>query len=86
MQFLYKRTRRGVKPSNLIFTKKEYIFEMDYEEETVHIIYRFSEPFIEEPQHFVANENQDIFVAASENDGLWVNIQDNKDVDLDYTY
>jgi hypothetical protein len=83
MQFLYKRTRRGEMPSTLIFAKRKLIFEMDYDDETIRILYSFSEPFGVQPSHFSSNETQDIFVVASENDGMWINIQDNKDADLD---
>ena len=56
---------------------------MDYDDETICILYEYSEPFYVQPSHFSSNETQDIFVVASENDGMWINIQDNKDVDLD---
>jgi hypothetical protein len=63
--------------------KKDSIFELNYDEETIRVIYVFSEPFNVQPNHFVSNELQDIFVVASEDDGVWVNLRERNDVDLD---
>ena len=45
MNFLYKKPKDNSFPTTLIFVKKENIFEMDYEAETIRLIYQFSEPF-----------------------------------------
>jgi len=66
-----------------MFVKKKVIFELNYEKETIQILYKFSEPFSVQPNHFVSNEKQDVFVVASGNDGVWVNLVENCDVDLD---
>ena len=72
--------------TSLIFTKKNNIFELNFERETIKIIYQYSEAFRIQPNYFVANETQDIFVAASMHDAFWVNLTERTDVDLDLLY
>ena len=59
------------------------IFEFNYEKETILCLYKFSEIFDIQPIHFCSNENQDIFVVASESDGVWCDTREKVDVDLD---
>lgn len=59
---------------------------MNFEKETIKIIYQYSMPFTVQPNYFVSNDTQDIFVVASMHDGFWVNLKDRNDVDLDELY
>jgi hypothetical protein len=86
MQFMFKNAREGRIPSTLIFTKKTQIFELNFDKETIKVIYQYSESFKIQPNYFVANDAQDIFVVASMNDGFWVNVNEKADVDLDELY
>ena len=86
MQFMFKNTQDDLLPTSLIFTKKKNIFELNFERDTIKIIYQYSEPFSIQPNFFVANEAQDIFVAASMESGYWVNVKERSDVDLGALY
>mgnify|MGYP001054446189 CR=1 FL=1 len=87
MEFMFKNPPNDDQlPTALIFTKKNNIFELNFERDTIKIIYQYSEPFSIQPNYFVANESQDIFVAASMHDAFWVNLKERTDVDLDLLY
>jgi hypothetical protein len=71
---------------NLIFAKKDVIFEVNFETEEITILYTFSRPFTLQPSFFVANKNQELFTVASVHEGIWVDLKKLYDVDLDELY
>lgn len=83
MQFLYKKRIKNEEANTLIFVKSKMIFEFNYEDSTVLCLYKFSEVFDIQPIHFCSNEQQNIFVVASETDGVWCDTREKVDVDLD---
>ena len=83
MQYIFKNCAYGEIPTTLIFAKKEEIFEMNYEDESIRTVYRFNNKFNMQPNYFVANQNQDILVVGSHDDGLWINLKKNHEVDID---
>ena len=56
MQFMFKLPKEHREPCTLFFAKKSQIFEMNFEKETIKVIYQYSMPFLNQPNYFVCNE------------------------------
>lgn len=72
--------------SRLIFAKQDQIFEMNIETEEITTIHKFNPALLCQPEIFRSNTNQDIFIAASRQDGIWADVKNGKEVDLDEEY
>jgi hypothetical protein len=49
-------------------------------------VYNFANKLLKQPQFFNSNDNQTIFVCASTNNGLYVNIETAAELDIDAQY
>lgn len=74
---------RNNDPSNIIFAKQDQIFEMDVETDEFKTIHKFNPALGCQPEILRTDVNQDVFVVASRQDGIWVDVKNAKEVDLD---
>ena len=88
MEFFFKNSEDPtLPPTSILFAKKENIFELNIETSAVTPVHRFKEVHCRySPQHFEANDAQNVFVVASIQDGIWVNTDTKKEVDLDMLF
>lgn len=70
-------------PSKIIFAKQDQIFEMDVETDEFKTIHKFNPALGCQPEILRTDVNQDVFVVASRQDGIWVDVKNAKEVDLD---
>jgi hypothetical protein len=70
----------------LIFTSKDGIFCFNFETNDISSIYDFKVKLKSQPLFFKANDEQSIFIVASVDDGIYVNLNQKKEVDIDFTY
>jgi hypothetical protein len=70
-------------PRKIIFAKYNQIFEMNVETEGIQTIHKFNPALKSQPIIFRSNVNQDIFVVSTRQDGIWVDVNQGKEVDLD---
>ena len=72
--------------NTLIFVSLNQIFALNYEKESLQVIYEFATRLVSQPNYFISNMKQDVFLVASEHDGFWVNLNERIDVDLNDLY
>ena len=82
MQYMFKKKVEDYDYNTLIFVKKKQIFSLNFEKETIQILYQFGTELNLQPNYFISNEEQDIFLVASQQDGFWVDLQQKIDVDI----
>lgn len=70
----------------LLFTKIDQIFQLNYMTEEVRTIYDFSAPFLRQPLFFTPNADQTIFLIASPEDAMYLNILSMSETDIDHAY
>ena len=59
---------------------------MNFETSQVTSVYTFESKFARQPSFFEPNTNQSIFMIASAQDGLYVNLDKKMEVDIDAEY
>jgi hypothetical protein len=64
MQYFFKNFND--EPDTIIFVKQKHIFTFNFNEEKIEILYEFKEPLDNQPVYFVCNDDQDIFLVATE--------------------
>ena len=77
MQYYFKNAVGGGPPDSLIFAKKDIVFELNFETEAITTIHTMGAFCKLQPQYFVTNDTQDIYLIASQTDGLWINRKTN---------
>ena len=76
MMFMFKEPEKeGGEYDTLLFVKKKHIFSLNYEKETIRIIYQFKDDLNLQPNYFISNDIQTIFLIGSQDDGCWVNLE-----------
>jgi hypothetical protein len=84
MQYYFKNTAEGEKPTSIIFAKQDQIFALNYDTEVITTIETFEPPLKCQPEIFALCENQQYFCVASKQDGLHGDFKsEGDDVDLD---
>ena len=96
MQFYFKKAPPGEEPHSLIFAKKDIIFELNFQMQpgedddkritTIHTMASFCKL---QPQYFITNATQDIFVVSSQSDGLYINLRgggQGTEIDIDEAF
>ena len=86
MQFHVKNVNFNILPNTIIFAKPTHIFELNYETEETKILCEFEVPLLRQPEFFIMNEQQNISVVASIDDGYHYNHSTNTLIDLDMEY
>mmetsp|Transcript_2678 Transcript_2678/g.4195 ORF Transcript_2678/g.4195 Transcript_2678/m.4195 type:complete len:267 (-) Transcript_2678:214-1014(-) len=85
LNFHFKLTG-NVKKDTLIFAKIDCLFELNFETEQVTTIFKFDSPFRRQPNFFEPNFDQTIFMVASSEDGLYINLPHKFQMDIDSQY
>lgn len=93
MNFHFKK-ERDEKRSKIIFAQKDKIFSLNFmeENEAPEIVYRFKDghEMKGQPTFFCTNEEQSIFVVASDMDCIYVNMNTEdesiKEIDIDHEH
>ena len=75
MQYIFKKTAFGQQPDTIIFAKYDEIFELNFETEEFTQIFKYKEPMFGQPEFFVCDPEQEIFVIASDNQSFYINIK-----------
>ena len=73
----------GIERTAMIFANQNEVFELDIRSHQVHTRYKYINPLNLQPANFDVNDNQNIMVVASADDGLYINVKDQKEVDID---
>lgn len=66
-----------------MFANKSEVFILDTIVGDIHTVYKFKNPLNRQPANFDVNDNMDIFVVASADDGLFINTTNDLEVDID---
>ena len=65
-------------PNSIIFVKYACLFELDFVQNKYMELHHFDPPFHSQPFMLKLNDNQDIYLAASEQDGYLYNSKTKK--------
>ena len=80
------RLKEGTTRDEVMFAKIDQIFSLNFLDGTVTTLHRFQTQLTRQPQFFNTNDTQDILVVASPDDGIYVNVAQNIEVDIDDEY
>jgi len=83
MQFQFKLTKKDKEPTTLIFARQDRIMEFNFETEEIKEICIFEVPLTRQPEFFLMNDNQQVSIIASIDDGIYYNHKTGLYVDLD---
>jgi len=83
MQFYFKKAVNDSDLDALIFCKIDQIFEYNYDLDKVETIYEFEKDFVEQPEFFITNSDQTVFMMTSPIDALYYNKTTSKEIDID---
>jgi hypothetical protein len=86
MQFYFKNTRNGKDPNEIIFAKQDQLMMINIETEEINTIVRFVTPLSRQPEFFTMNDDQNVSIVASNDDGIFFNHVTNQFYDLDEMY
>lgn len=78
--------KEGFERDTILFAKIDEIFKFNFVTQIHETIYKFKTPLKMQPQFFLPNDNQDIFIIASPDDGIYLNINEDAEVDIDNEY
>ena len=88
MQYMFKNFKAGEDPTTIIFAKADMIFELNFSVEPAEAkpIYTMNQMCNLQPSFFQSDPSQTKFVLASQTDGLWIDMPNKKEIDLDDKY
>jgi hypothetical protein len=86
MQFYFKNTTRGKEPTEIIFAKQDQLMMINFETEEITTIAKFVSPLSRQPEFFTMNDDQNVSVIASLDDGIFFNHVTGQFYDLDEMY
>ena len=84
--FVCSDNKEGSKGDAIMFTNKNEVFVLDITVGDIKTIYKFGNPLKRQPVNFDINDEQNVFVIASADDGLYVNTETKQEVDVDDIY
>ena len=70
----------------LIFAKQDSIITLNFENGEVETMYQFKDRLHIQPQFLTMNEEQDVMIIASEKDGIYINLKQKVEIDIDAEY
>ena len=79
-QFSYQPS---LERSSLLFASMDMLLRLNFLTGKITIIYRFKNRFKFQPQFFKMNDDETVFIVATEQDSLYVNTQTQTEVDID---
>lgn len=82
MKFIFKN-QDGLFRDTCIFANKDRVFELNFETEKLTTFYKFQNPLFVQPQFFEMNTDQDVLIVSSEYNAIFININDNYEMDMD---
>ena len=85
MCFHFKNSK-GLDRGTIVFAKIDCIFSLNFITQQVIVIYKYGGVLNRQPQFFQTNLDQSILVVASPEDCLYINLNEEKEVDVDETY
>ena len=85
MCFHFKNSK-GLDRDTIVFAKIDCIFSLNFITQQVIVIYKYGAVLNRQPQFFQTNLDQSILVVASPEDCLYINLNEEKEVDVDETY
>lgn len=56
---------------------------MNYDDATIDTIYEFENPLLRQPEFFQMNHKQDVMVISSQEDGIYKDMRNGTEIDLD---
>ena len=70
----------------LIFVKRDRIFSLNFETEEISTIMKFKDDLILQPEYFCMTTDQKCCIASTNDNSLWFDIENQREVDLDELY
>ena len=67
----------------ILFTNRDSVFILNINTGDISVLYKFKKPLSRQPANFDINDSQDIFIVASQDDGIYVNTKTKTEVDID---
>jgi hypothetical protein len=67
----------------LIFVKQDRVIKLNYDDATIDTIYEFENPLLRQPEFFQMNHKQDVMVISSQEDGIYKDMRNGTEIDLD---
>ena len=86
MQFTFENTKYEREPDTLIFARQHKIIKINIWTERVYDMATFDTPLTRQPDFFFLTKNQSIAVIASNQDGIYFNMDNGAWIDLDEYY
>jgi hypothetical protein len=59
------------------------VIKLNYNDNTIDTIHEFENPLLRQPEFFQMNSKQDVMVISSQEDGIYKDIKNGKEIDLD---
>lgn len=87
MQFHFAN-EDGLERSRIIFAKIDSVFSLDFNTERIEVLFNFRSrhSLKQQPSFFTFNNDQSVFIVASSEDAVYVNLNNNLELDLDAEY
>ena len=86
MKYHFKDIPGSNEKDTIIFAKIDCIFELNFVTETVKVVHKFRTQLNRQPLFFEPNKDQSIFVIASPEDCIHLNMKTGNDLDIDMEY
>lgn len=86
MNYHFKIIEDTLERDTIIFAKIDCIFSMNFMTGEIQNIYTFKMPLKSQPQFFKTNDDQSIVIVSSNDDGLYIDMNKDLEVDIDEEY
>ena len=83
MQYHFKDYPEGAEPDTLIFSKRDQIFQLNFQTSAITTLYKFKTSLNRQPLFFRPNIEQNVFVIASPEDAVHVCTVTQNETDID---
>ena len=86
MKFHFKKVPGQLEKDSILFAKIDCVFELNFVTGEHQVIYKFQNPLKRQPLFFEPNHDQKLFVIASPEDGIHLNMNSQYELDIDMEY
>lgn len=89
MQYYFENAGPTGVIDSILFVKADRIIRLNFDTDAIDTMYEFGTPLNRQPEFFQMNDEQNIMITASPQDGIYLDLRDKKkcqEVDLDELY
>lgn len=77
MQYYFENSTTGTIDS-ILFVKADRIIKLNFDTDAIDTVYEFATPLNRQPEFFQMNDEQNIMITASPQDGIYLDLRDKK--------